>query len=239
MPTTQNVHMPGSGGRRMHGALALPKGEGRRPGVIVIHEAFGLNRDIRRIAARIAGLGYVALAPDLYRGRGPKVLCIARTMRTLNRGAGPAFEDLEAARQWLAARPEVDESRMGVIGFCMGGGFALLLAARAPMGAAGVFYGAVPKERDEIDGVCPVVAGYGGRDRVFAPMAGRLRAHLESLGVDHDIVVYPDAGHSYMSPHRGPITKLMSWGPMKVAYNEAAAEDSWRRIEAFFARHLG
>ena len=116
-------------------------------------------------ARRFAALGYVALAPDLFAGRGRKPLCIMRTMRELGRGSGAAFDRIESARSWLAEQPFVDASRLGVCGFCMGGGFALLVAARAPIGAAAVFYGQVPKKADELDGICPVVAGYGGRDR--------------------------------------------------------------------------
>ncbi|MDE0350455.1 MAG: dienelactone hydrolase family protein, partial [Gammaproteobacteria bacterium] len=88
---------------------------------------------------------------------------------------------------------------MAVAGFCMGGGFAILYAARAPIGAAADFYGAVPEERGALEGICPVVGAYGGRDRVFGGHAERLRGHLEKLGVEHEITTYPDAGHSFMS----------------------------------------
>src|SRR5205814_5573132 len=109
-------------GRPMRAALALPASSGPRPAVIVIHEIFGLNDDIRRITARVADLGWVALAPDLYDTAGPRALCVLRAMLALRRTEGPAFDDLEAARAWLVARAEVDARRTGVIGFCMGGG---------------------------------------------------------------------------------------------------------------------
>ena len=88
----------------MRAALALPASTAPRPAIIVIHEIFGLNDDIRRITARFADLGWVALAPDLYDTEGMRLLCIARTMLALRRKDGPAFADLEAARTWLAAR---------------------------------------------------------------------------------------------------------------------------------------
>jgi len=162
-----------------------------------------------------------------------------RVMRDLGSPSAPAWRDLEATRSFLAAHPAVDGSRLGVIGFCMGGGFALLFGARAPVGAAAVFYGAVPKDTSELDGVCPVVAGFGGRDRMFGRQAARLEQALEQRGVDHDIRLYPDAGHSYMSDHHGLMATLNSWGPMKLGFNTEAADDSWRRVEAFFAAHLG
>src|SRR5713101_8932230 len=118
MPATSDLHFPAAPGRPLRAALALPQATGTRPAVIVIHEIFGLNDDIRRIAGRIADLGYVALAPDLFDRPGLRLLCVARTMAALNRGQGDAFDDLNAARTWLAARPEVDGARIGVIGFC-------------------------------------------------------------------------------------------------------------------------
>jgi carboxymethylenebutenolidase len=223
----------------MRAALAVPAAPAPRPAVIVVHEIFGLNDDIRRITARVADLGYVALAPDLYDTAGPRALCIARTMLALRRKDGAAFADLEAARAWLAARHEVDPTRTGVVGFCMGGGFALLYAVRAPLGAAGVFYGDVPSTAGELGGVCPVVAGYGGRDRLFAAQGRRLEAHLEALGVPHDVRIYPDAGHSFMSRHTGLTATLGAWGPMAVGFDPKAEADSWARMETFFRQHLG
>lgn len=223
----------------MRAILALPETPDRRPGVIVIHEAFGLNRDMREKCERLADLGYVALAPDLYDDRGPMPICMIRAMRSLNAGNGPAFDDLDAARAHLATRPEVDASRIGVIGFCVGGGFALLYAARAPLQVAAVFYGPVPKEPDALDDVCPIVAGYGGRDRIFGPQARRLDRRLTEIGVPHDVRTYADAGHSFMSDHHGILATLNAWGPMKVGFNLEAAEHSWRRVEAFLAEHLG
>jgi carboxymethylenebutenolidase len=222
----------------MKALLASPREEGRRPAVIVLHEAFGLNTDMREKAQRFADHGYVALAPDLYSTRGAMPFCMVRVMRGIRGGRGPVLDDLEACRQWLTERPEVDASRIGVIGFCMGGGIALLFAVQAPLGVAGVFYGSVPGKAADIDGVCPVVGGYGARDKVFGKNGPKLDGYLRELDVPHDIVTYPDAGHSFLSDHKGFIAKLNAWGPTKVGFNPAAAEDSWRRIDAFFADHL-
>jgi len=222
----------------MRAALALPASAASRPGVIVIHEIFGLNRDIRQKAQRLASMGYVAVAPDLYDGPGIKPLCVMRALRSLNNGSGSAFDDLDATRAWLAARDDVDASRIGVIGFCAGGGFALLYAARAPLGAAAVFYGAVPKDAAQLDGVCPVVGSFGGRDRIFGPQGRRLAQMLDATKVPHDIRIYPEAGHSFMSDHRGVLAKLYSWGPMKLGYRPEEAEECWERVAKFFSDHL-
>jgi len=235
----RDLSFPAANGRPMRAAFALPAPGGKRPAMIVIHEIFGLHDDIRRITGRFADLGYVALAPDLFDTGGMRALCILRTFLALRRGDGPAFADLEAARSWLAARPEVDPTRTGVVGFCMGGAFALLYAVKAPLGAAGVFYGQVPPTADDLRVVCPVVAGYGGRDKLFAAQGRRLASHLEVLGVPHDVREYPEAGHSFMSPHTGVMATLGAWGPMAVGYDPQAEADSWQRMKAFFQRHLG
>src|SRR2546428_11607646 len=161
MAAVQDVAFPASTGRPMRGALALPDGGARRPAVIVIHEIFGLNDDIRRITARVAALGYVALAPDLFDTGAVRALCVLRVFLALRRRERPAFADLEAARAWLVRRPEVDAARTGVVGFCLGGGFALLYAVRAPLAAAGVFYGEGPKSAAHLPGARPGLPGYG------------------------------------------------------------------------------
>jgi carboxymethylenebutenolidase len=222
----------------MRAALALPGVATPRPAVIVIHEIFGLNDDIRRIAGRFADLGYVALAPDLYDGDGPRLFCVAQTVLAGLRGKGRVFDDLAAARTWLATRPEVDASRTGVVGFCLGGGFALLYATRAPLAVAGTFYGDVPKTAAGLRGVCPVLGGFGGRDRIFAPQGERLRRLLAEVGVPHDVAIYPDAGHSYMSHHDGVMATIGGLGPMKAGFDPTAEADSWRRIESFYREHL-
>jgi carboxymethylenebutenolidase len=239
MITPRDITFPAADGHPMRAAIATHEEDDlARPGVIVIHEIFGLNADIRRLTGRVADLGYVALAPDLYDGPGMRAICIARTLLAMRRGSGQAFEDLDAARAFLQKQPKVDASRIGVIGFCLGGGFALIYAVRAPLGAAAVFYGDVPKASDTLRGICPVVAGYGGLDRIYASQGERLEHLLGELGTDHDVKVYPDAGHSFMSQNEGLMATMGAWGPMKVGYNRDAAEDSWKRVEAFFARHL-
>ena len=229
-----DLALPLADGRTLTAAVAAPDGAGPHPGVLVLHEAFGLNRDMRRIARRFADEGYVALAPDLYSG-GNRLRCLSALLM------GPhqpeTLELIEVARRALADRPDVDERRLAAIGFCMGGGFALAFAARGGLKAASVNYGAVTKDRSAYEGVCPVVAAYGGKDRVFLGHAERLERHLEGLGVPHDLKVYPAVGHSFMSYDNGPawMTKIPS--PMHAGYSEPEAEDNWRRILAFFAEH--
>lgn len=225
----------------MRASLAEPDSRtGPVPGVLVLHEILGLNADIRRIAARFADAGYVALAPDLFDGPGPRVACLLRCLATLRRRSGPVADDLLAARTWLAEQDGVDGARIGVAGFCMGGGLAVLLASMGTFAVAAPYYGEVPKRAEDLRDICPVVGGFGGRDRIFAGHGRRLQRHLEALGIPHDVEVYEEAGHSYMSP-RGDslLLRLGAFTPMHAEYDETAAEDSWRRMLAFFATHLG
>jgi len=216
--------------------LAVPAGSPAPwPGVVVIHEAFGLNADIRGHADRLAALGYLALAPDLLDGK-LWVRCIRSMVRQARAGSGPGFDVLDACRSWLADRPDCT-GKTGVIGFCLGGGFALLCAPRDGYSAAAVNYGEVPADAEDVlAGSCPVVASYGGRDMMGTSHPRRLEAALTALGVPHDVKVYPEAGHSFMSPKPAaakPLTALA-----RLQYDKAAAEDAWQRIFAFFGTYL-
>jgi carboxymethylenebutenolidase len=208
--------------------------------VVVLHESFGLNDDIRRIASRFAEAGYAALAPSLY-SHGRRIVCLSRVMVDMTVGSmGREVADVHAVREALGARPEVDAGRIAVAGFCQGGGFALIAGTRPGFSAAAVNYGAVPSQRSKLDGVCPVVAGYGARDRMFGRgMAERLENHLSALGVPHDVKVYDDAGHSFFSNVDGWQGWLARFPtPMAVGYEERAAEDGWRRMLEFFSEHV-
>jgi carboxymethylenebutenolidase len=226
----------------MRALLALPEGSpppGGWPAVVAIHDIFGFTPDIQRITRRFADSGYAALAPALYDGAGAPVLCVARTVRDMSRGEGAAFQRLDAARSFLAANSQIDGSRIGVTGFCMGGGFALYWAAQGGLQVCAPFYGQVPEDESALRRVCPVIAGFGELDRSFLDHAKRLEKHLASLGVPHDVKIYPDVGHSFMNDHGdGLLTSLGRHTPMHAAYDESASEDSWRRMLGFFGEHL-
>jgi len=215
--------------------LAVPVTPGPWPGVVAIHEAFGLNADIRAHADRLAALGYLALAPDLLEGKF-WMRCVRSMFRQIAAGSGPAFEVLDACRGWLAERPDCT-GKTGVIGFCMGGGFALMCAPREGYVAAAVNYGVVPSDAESaLAGSCPVVGSYGARDTMGVSHPQRLEAALTALGVPYDVKVYPEAGHSFMSPKpaaAAPLTKLA-----RLQYDKGAAEDAWQRIFAFFGTYL-
>ena len=234
MPADETIAV-GTADRSAPVELFRPARHGSRvPAVVVLHEIFGVNDDIRRIARRFADHGYLAAVPDLMAG-GWYLGCVVRAARDLRAGGGGSVGILEALIADLEARPDV--GKVGVAGFCMGGGFALLLGTRDRVAAAGAFYGDVPPD-DRLARACPIVGGYGGRDRLFAAQGRRLAATLAALGKEHDVRIYDDCGHSYMNDAGHPVLAWLTRPLMAVAYDPVAAEDSWRRMLAFFAKHL-
>ena len=234
MPT---ISVPGAASApELRAHLAIPAvGDGPWPAVVVLHEAFGLTVDTRQQADRLAAAGYLAVAPDLYTAGGA-LRCLKGTFGALSRGHGPAVDDIEAVRAWAAGRPDCT-GKVGIIGFCQGGGFALLMAARG-FDASAPNYGPLPRDPQEVlAGACPVVASYGAKDRGLRGTAARLEQVLTGLGVEHDVKEYPDAGHSFLNRHGlGPLNLLERVAGL--SYHEPSAQDAWDRILVFFDRHL-
>lgn len=223
-------------GGPLPGHLARPEVAGRAPAVLVVHEAFGLTDEMRAHADRVAGAGYLALAPDLY-SWGIKPRCVAATMVAISRGHGRVFDDIEAARTWLAGHDE-STGAVGIVGFCMGGSLALACAPRGGYAAAAPNYGEVPTDAEHaLEGICPVVASFGSKDRYLRGHARRLTAALETLGVPHDVKEYEGATHGFMNEHPGLLPKLTGT-LLPLRFDEATADDAWSRIFGFFDRHL-
>ncbi len=228
-----DITYPVAGGT-MRGYLAEPTGPGPWPGVVVVHELFGLTDDIRRQADRFAAEGYLAFAPDLY-DWGATARCLVATLRTLASGRGRALDDIQAARAFLVERDDCT-GRVGVIGFCLGGGLAILVAPEG-FAAAAPNYGQLPKNLDDrIRQSCPMVASYGGKDRPLRGAAAKLDAALSRAGVTHDVKEYPGVKHGFLFKHSGKTAVTEPW---LVQFDEAAADDAWRRIFTFFDEHVG
>lgn len=213
--------------------LDVPEGRGPWPGVVVVHDAIGYQPDKEAVSARIAAAGYLTITPNLY-ARGGRARCITKVMRAALTKQGPAIEDLLAARDYLRDRPD-STGIVGIAGFCMGGQFALILSPKG-FGASAPFYGTpLPKNlEDTLSGACPIVASFGARDPIGRGAPAKLNKAVEAQGIAADVKVYPNAGHSFAN-------QLPAQALMRVTgfgYNEAVAEDAWRRVFDFFETHL-
>lgn len=218
---------------RIDALLDVPDGEGPWPGVVVVHDAFGYRPDKEAINGNIAAAGYLAITPNLY-ARGGRARCIRRVFRELLTKRGRALDDILAARDYLQSRPDCS-GRVGIVGFCMGGQFALVMSPKG-FGASAPFYGTpLPRELSEtLDGACPIVASFGGRDPMGIGAPKKLHRVLEQKGITNDVKVYPHAGHAFANklPVQ-PLMRITGFG-----YNQAATEDAWTRVFSFFREHL-
>ena len=216
-----------SGTEEVHGYLARPAGAGPFPGLVVIHEWWGLNEQIKDLAGKLAREGYVALAVDLYRGR---VTADPSEAHELMRGLPEdrAIRDLKAAAAYLRSRSDVLGDRIGSIGWCMGGGYSLTLAIhQRDLAACVIYYGRLATDKSLLNQIgAPVLGLFGEQDRGIPPSAVRAfdRA-MNSLGKQTEIHIYPGAGHAFANPTR-------------PSYRQDAAADAWKRTLAFFSKRL-
>ncbi len=224
---TQTVQYP-SGNETVSGYLVTQTTSGKHPAIIVIHEWWGLNDWIREQARKFGELGYVTLAVDLYRGKNTSDPAEAHELsRGLPQDRGVA--DLKAAFSYLASRADVEPGKIGVVGWCMGGGYSILLAQNEPKIAACVVnYGALPTDPENIAKIqAPVLGNFGADDRGIPPQAvNAFVAAMKGDGKTVDAKIYDRAGHAFENPNN------------KTGYRPEAAKDAWSRMVAFFKANL-
>jgi len=209
------------------GELALPKAAGKAPGLVLLQEWWGLNDHIKDLANRLAAEGFVVLAPDLYHGVTTKSADEAAKMMTELDGRR-AMDDIAGAASFLAGDPRTN-GKVGVIGFCMGGAYALAAACWVPEIAAVVpFYGLPPEENVKWENVkAPIQMHYGKKDNwVTADKVNAIKHKLEALGQKMETFEY-DADHAFVNDTRPEV------------HDADAAKTAWKRATQFLHHHLG
>jgi carboxymethylenebutenolidase len=217
-----------SGNDIVTGYLALPGTPGRHPALIVIHEWWGLMPWVKEQADKFAGEGYVALAVDLYRGKSTDQPLEARKL-VASLPQARAMSDLQAAFTYLSSRPDVETSKIGDVGWCFGGGWALRLAENQPkLAACAVNYGELPTESSVIDAIhCPVLGNFGALDPgITAAKVHAFDTAMRQAGKSINVKIYDGASHAFENPGN------------KTGYRPQAAANAWARMTAFFARTL-
>jgi carboxymethylenebutenolidase len=225
-----------SDGANIAAFVARLSGTGPYPAILVLQEWWGLNNHIKDIGVRLAHEGYVALAPDLYSRQGNKVTTDPNEAGNLmgNLKDDVALKDLRAAVAYLKNQPQVNPAKLGVIGFCMGGTYALLSAQNiADIKASAPFYGQIVYDRpggpiDQVDKLgCPLMYIYGDADGwITSDHVDRLEAALRQHGKDGQVIRYKGAPHAFFNDTRPD------------SYRPADARDAWDRTLKFFAQHL-
>jgi carboxymethylenebutenolidase len=224
---TQDVTLS-SGSETIAGYLAAPEAMGKRPALLVLHEDWGLTDWVKEQTRRLASQGYVVLAVDLYRGQTTYDPYAAYDLMA-GTPQERALRDMEAAFNFLAARPDVNREKIGSIGWSMGGKWSLVLAAHEPRLAACVLnYGSLLADPAEIQKIhAPVLGIFGADDRTIQTSdLDTFVAAMDSAHKPFDLKVYPSAGRGFENSEN------------KLGYREGAAEDAWQRTLTFLEEHL-
>ncbi len=231
-PIRETIVQYQSGKVGMKAFVAAPQATGKRPAIIIVQEWWGLTDHVKDIARRYAAEGYVAIAPDLYSRLGHALTTDAgeagKLMNTLKQEDGLA--DLNATVGYLKSAPEVDATKIGITGFCMGGSYALMLPCiNSEIKAAVPFYGQVPNPDTPIQKLaCPILYIYGEDDGwITKADVQRLAAALKKYNKPGEIKTYPGAPHAFFRDTDPSV------------YRPEAAKDAWARTKAFFKQHLG
>jgi carboxymethylenebutenolidase len=218
-----------SGDDTVQAIIYTPEGKGPFPGILVIHEWWGLNDWVKEQASRLSDLGYVALAIDLYRG---KVATTPDEAHEIMRGVPDdrAARDLHAAFEFLKSQANVKKDRIASIGWCMGGGYSLEVALQEPTLTADVVnYGHLATDPESLKKINASILGiFGGQDRgISVDDVKKFEQSMKQMDKKVDIVIYPNAGHGFENPNN------------KTGYRADDTADAWKRTVSFLAETLG
>jgi carboxymethylenebutenolidase len=223
--TTGIVEYPDADGETLMGYLAYQAEAEAKPAVVVIQEWWGLNDHIKDLAHRFANEGFVALAPDLYHGAVATEPDEARKL-VMELSMPEAVKEIQQAITFLLAQDYVRGDKVGIVGFCMGGGLVLQTALQEDNLAGGVVFYGSPLDPDEAEQVkAPILTFIGTADQIPVSGVEAMHASFDKAGIENEFHVYEGAQHAFFNDTR-------------ASYNEAAATDAWPRTLTWFRNHL-
>jgi carboxymethylenebutenolidase len=210
------------------GFLARPETPGRYPAIVMIHEFWGLNENIKDMAKQMASEGYVVLAADLYDGNVASESDVARQLATnVRNNPDKAIQNLKSALRFLRNHEAVDSEKVGSLGWCFGGGWSVQLALNQKMTATGIYYGTLvtdPKQLSVIQ--WPVLGIFGDADgSIPVEQVRAFEAALNENNVENEIYIYEGVGHAFANP-------------TGANYAPEETKDAWEKTVAFFNKHL-
>jgi carboxymethylenebutenolidase len=227
-PITPQTVTFASGDETISALIYLPAAKGPHPAIVVVPEWWGVTDWVKDQAVDLASHGYISLIADLYRGKTTTDPTVAHElMRGLP--ADRALRDLKASVAYLQSRKDVTKDRIGTVGWCMGGGYALQLALNDPsIRAVAVNYGSLPTDKSQIAAMrAEMLGNFGAQDRGITPdEVHAFEATMVAAGRHPDIKIYPDVGHAFQNPDN------------KAGYSAADTQDAHQRMLAFFKRTL-
>lgn len=210
------------------GFLAQPNTDGAYPAVVMIHEWWGLNDNIKEMAKQLASEGYVVLAVDLFNGKVAKDANEARGLITpINKNPDEAVKNMKASVQYLKNQDNVDKSKISSMGWCFGGGMSLQLALNEQMAATVIYYGNLVTDKEKLNAIkWPVLGIFGEKDTSIPVESARnFDKALDELGIKNEIYIYPNVGHAFANPSG------MNYAPEET-------KDAWNKTVDFLKKNL-
>jgi carboxymethylenebutenolidase len=229
--TSTDVKYTSTDGASIGAYVTRPKGDEKRPAVVVIHDNGALDDHNRDVGRRLAKAGYVAIVPDLVSRQGgtnafPNREAVAGAISKLDNET--IFQDLTGAVNYLKGQSFVQTNKIGVVGFCWGGGKTLLFTTRSKdLAACVIYYGPIPSTLDDVKNItAPILAHYGELDKPITSQVPRLEEAMKQHGKSYEYKIYADAPHAFNGDNRPD------------RYRPEAAKDAWSRTLDFFKKHL-
>jgi carboxymethylenebutenolidase len=229
--TSSEINFASAEGAAVGAYLTCPKGDVARPAVVVIHGREGINDQIRDVARKLAKAGYVALAPNLLSRQGAtSSIAQSEAASSTDRNVDDEtiIKNLNAGINYLKGQSFVGANKIGVVGFCWGGGKALLLTTRSrDLAASVIYYGTNPQNLEAVKNItAPVLGQYGGADERITSAVPQLEAAMKKYGKSFDYKIYPGAPHAFNND------------TSPQSYRGEAAKEAWARTLEFFKKHL-